>query len=69
VPIFILAEANLGILGLGVSEPLPSWGSMLTELTNPNAIKQAPWRLACAALVLLVVLSFHVGGKRGRAFE
>ena len=27
VPVFILAEANLGILGLGVAEPLPSWGT------------------------------------------
>src|SRR5581483_6513586 len=26
IPVFILAEANLSILGLGVAEPLPSWG-------------------------------------------
>ncbi|MDQ6759591.1 MAG: ABC transporter permease subunit [Acidobacteriota bacterium] len=26
VPVFILSEANLGLLGLGVTEPLPSWG-------------------------------------------
>ena len=31
---FILSEANLGLLGLGVSEPLPSWGAMLRELEN-----------------------------------
>src|SRR5581483_4544247 len=28
IPVFILAEANLSILGLGVAEPLPSWGSL-----------------------------------------
>ena len=32
IPVFILSEANLGILGLGVAEPLPSWGSLLREL-------------------------------------
>ncbi|MBL8221454.1 MAG: ABC transporter permease [Bryobacterales bacterium] len=32
VPAYLLAEANLGMLGLGVTEPLPSWGSLLREL-------------------------------------
>src|SRR5512146_200154 len=31
VPVFILSEANLSVLGLGVSEPLPSLGSLLRE--------------------------------------
>jgi len=69
VPIFILAEANLGILGLGVSEPLPSWGSMLAELTNPDAIRQVPWRLAPAVLLLMVALSFHLAGKQKEALS
>ena len=34
VPLFILTEANLGMLGLGVTEPLPSWGNLLRELEN-----------------------------------
>jgi len=69
VPIFILAEANLGILGLGVSEPLPSWGSMLGELTNPAGISRAPWILAPAALLLMVALSFHIAGKQEKALS
>src|SRR6201998_4530332 len=32
IPVFILSEANLGILGLGVAEPMPSWGNLLKEL-------------------------------------
>ena len=48
VPLFILSEANLGLLGLGVSEPLPSWGAMLRELENYSAILQNPWMLAPA---------------------
>jgi len=69
VPVFILAEANLGILGLGVSEPLPSWGSMLAELTNLSAISQAPWRLAPAVLLLLVVLSFYAATHHKEAIS
>ena len=37
-PAFLLAEANLGLLGLGVPEPLPSLGGMLRELENVSGI-------------------------------
>jgi peptide/nickel transport system permease protein len=47
-PAFLLAEANLALLGLGVSEPMPSWGSLLRELQNPSAVRHD--------LVLLVPL-------------
>jgi ABC-type dipeptide/oligopeptide/nickel transport system permease subunit len=43
VPLFILTEANLGMLGLGVTEPLPSWGNLLRELENYTALRHAPW--------------------------
>lgn len=69
VPVFILAEADLGILGLGVSEPLPSWGSMLAELTNPIAVWQAPWRLATPLLLLMAALSFHLAGRQEETFS
>jgi peptide/nickel transport system permease protein len=55
VPLFILSEANLGLLGLGVSEPLPSWGAMLRELENYSAILKNPWMLAPAILLVIVV--------------
>ncbi|MGA2877984.1 MAG: ABC transporter permease [Bryobacteraceae bacterium] len=55
VPLFILSEANLGLLGLGVSEPLPSWGVMLRELENYSAVLQNPWMLAPAILLVVVV--------------
>ena len=55
IPVFILSEANLGLLGLGVSEPLPSWGAMLRELENYTAVLQNPWMLAPAALLVAVV--------------
>jgi len=55
VPLFILSEANLGLLGLGVSEPLPSWGAMLRELENYSAVLKNPWMLAPAILLVIVV--------------
>jgi len=55
IPLFILSEANLGLLGLGVSEPLPSWGAMLRDLENYSAILQNPWMLAPVVLLVAVV--------------
>ena len=60
VPVFILSEANLGLLGLGVSEPLPSWGAMLRELENYTAVLQNPWMLAPVVLLVMVVASLQV---------
>ena len=54
VPVFILAEANLGVLGLGVSEPLPSWGSLLRELESYSAIPSPLYWIPLALLVLTV---------------
>jgi peptide/nickel transport system permease protein len=60
IPAFILAEANLTMLGLGVAEPLPSWGSLLKELENYDGLSAQPWRLAPLALLMLVVWSFQI---------
>lgn len=60
IPLFILAEANLGVLGLGVAEPLPSWGSLLRELENYSAIGNQPWLLIPLALLVAVVICFHI---------
>lgn len=67
VPMFIIGEANLGLLGLGVAEPLPSWGSMLRELENYQAVLANPWMLAPVALLIMVVSCFQlVLGTRER---
>ncbi len=60
IPLFLLGEANLGMLGLGVTEPLPSWGNLLAELTNPRLIIDQPWLLAPAGLLAIVLASFHM---------
>jgi ABC-type dipeptide/oligopeptide/nickel transport system permease subunit len=65
VPLFILTEANLGMLGLGVTEPLPSWGNLLRELENYAALRTSPW-LWTPLVSLVVVMSlfqFIVAGE------
>ena len=59
IPAFILAEANLGILGLGVSEPLPSWGSLLRELESYSGLAWNPWQFVPLFLLVAVVGCFH----------
>ena len=60
IPVFILSEANLGILGLGVAEPVPSWGNLLRELENYSAVLANPWLLAPVGLLLIVVSCFQM---------
>jgi peptide/nickel transport system permease protein len=60
IPVFILSEANLGILGLGVAEPLPSWGSLLKELEGMISVGEAPWKFVPLVLLVIVVTSFQL---------
>jgi peptide/nickel transport system permease protein len=59
IPAFILSEANLGILGLGVAEPMPSWGSLLKELEGLVSVGEEPWKFVPLILLVVVVTSFQ----------
>ncbi len=59
VPVFILSEASLGLLGLGVAEPLPSWGNLLRELESISALKNY-WVFAPIVLLIIVMTSFQL---------
>ena len=63
VPLFILAEATLGMLGLGVSEPLPSWGGILREIESGDVLSQ-PWIAAPVLLLGAVIGSFQLISPR-----
>ncbi len=65
VPVFILSEANLSLLGLGVSEPLPSWGNLLRELENYAAIPERPWVLAPLLALMLTILCVYAAVPQG----
>src|SRR5262249_2522375 len=58
IPIYILAEANLGLLGLGVADPLPSWGNLLRPLAGGFAPPAGDW--APLALMVVVVSCFYL---------
>ncbi|MGI4829298.1 MAG: ABC transporter permease subunit [Janthinobacterium lividum] len=63
VPACIVAEANLGTLGLGISEPLASWGSMLQSLQSDvflsnSSLVYLPIALLIFVLTLLELLVF-----------
>ena len=57
IPVFILAEANLGFLGLSAGEPFPTWGTLLRELQSPLLRPEA---FAPAAAMALSLLCFRI---------
>ena len=59
LPQFILAELTLSFLGLGVGEPLPSWGSLLAELQRYNVLTSYWWMYLPACFLLALFLAYH----------
>ncbi len=54
VPAVILAESFLSFLGLGIQEPLTSWGVLIAE--GANEMEIAPWMLIFPAAFMAVTL-------------
>jgi len=58
----ILLEASLSFLGLGVTEPTPSWGLMLTGAAA-DFYQQAPWMIVFPGVAIsLAVFAFNLFG-------
>jgi peptide/nickel transport system permease protein len=58
---FILLEAALSFLGLGVQPPTPTWGSMIS--LNRAYINTAPWMVIFPGLAIsITVISFNILG-------
>jgi peptide/nickel transport system permease protein len=60
IPAYILSEASLGLLGLGVPDPLPSWGNLLRDLQQPDVVKANPWVLAPLAILMIAMISLEL---------
>ncbi len=60
---FILVEAGLSYLGLGVQVPTPSWGNMLQDALTPDA-RSAYWLIATPGLaIVFALLGFSLLGE------
>ncbi|EGK13117.1 oligopeptide ABC superfamily ATP binding cassette transporter, permease protein [Psychrobacter sp. 1501(2011)] len=54
VPSMILFESFLSFLGLGVQEPMTSWGALLQE--GSQTMQVAPWQILIPSVFLVVTL-------------
>lgn len=61
-PYIILAETSLSFLGLGLREPIVSWGVLLYSAQNIHTLSQIPWLLITALFVVISVLAFNFLG-------
>ena len=57
IPAFVIAEANLSLLGLGVPDTTPSLGNLLRELESFGRIREEPWCFAPVAMLVAVAAS------------
>lgn len=62
VPAVVGMEAGLSFLGLGVSAPTPSWGSILND--GYSYLRNSPWPLIAGGIpLILVTLGFTFFGE------
>ena len=62
VPSMILGETALSFLGLGLRPPITSWGVLLAEAQNIEAVALYPWLLTPMIPVVIIVLGFNFFG-------
>jgi peptide/nickel transport system permease protein len=64
----ILAEASLSFLGLGVTEPTPAWGLMLSG-NAADFFDKAPWMILFPGIAIsLAVFAFNLAGDSLRDY-
>jgi peptide/nickel transport system permease protein len=62
LPVMIVSETSLSFLGLGLRPPAISWGILLQDAQNIQVLAGAPWLLAAAVPVILIILAFNFLG-------
>jgi peptide/nickel transport system permease protein len=60
IPEFILAEVALSFLGLGIGQPVPSWGNMLAEAREYHVMVSHPWLLAPGLAAIPILLGYLI---------
>lgn len=62
LPEIILLESFLSFLGIGVQQPMVSWGVMLNQVRDFQSFASAPWMLAPVGMIVISVLAFNAFG-------
>jgi peptide/nickel transport system permease protein len=60
LPALLTAEVTISFLGLGFPPAAASWGTMLQDVANVRVMQEAPWMLAPAAALFLVVFGVQL---------
>ena len=69
IPGFIMSETTLSYLGLGISDPAVSWGSLINrDISTLSNLKNFPWLLTPVWLLLSVTLAFNFLGDALRDY-
>lgn len=69
-PGMIIGESSMSFLGLGIKEPMTSWGLLLSEAQNMYVLKESPWLLIPGIFIIVAVLAFNFLGDALRdAFD
>lgn len=69
IPGFIMSETTLSYLGLGISDPAVSWGSLINrDISTISNLRNFPWLLNPVWLLLAVTLAFNFAGDALRDF-
>lgn len=62
IPQIILAESFLSFLGIGIQEPLVSWGTLMREAQSLQTLDSNPWLMWPTLFIVLAVLGFNFLG-------
>ncbi|MBI4477103.1 MAG: ABC transporter permease [Acidobacteria bacterium] len=60
IPHYILAEVALSFFGLGIGEPVPSWGNMVGSLQQYHVLMSYWWMSLPAFTLVAVAATYHV---------
>lgn len=62
IPGYILGESGLSLIGLGIQDPVPSWGNLLQQAMSIPELKFHPWILIPGLFIFLAVMTFNFLG-------
>lgn len=62
IPLMIIGETTLSFIGVGLRDPVISWGVLLQRAQQISVLVSAPWLLLPGLAVVITVLAFNFVG-------